>query len=173
MSKLVHVIVACAENRVIGRDGKVPWRIPEDMAFFHAQTSGQICIMGRICFDTWPGATREGRKSIVLMSRPLPPGRPAEAASPDSAFPRPANSLSAALAIAETTPGEIYVCGGQGTYEETLALNQPLRLHLTLIHAHVPGDRTFPEWRGQPWREQSRREGADANYRYTFLELER
>lgn len=173
MSKLVHVIVACAENRVIGRDGKVPWRIPEDMAFFHAQTSGQICIMGRICFDTWPGARRDSRRSIVVTSHPLPSSPDRSSAPGTGDFPRAATSLAGALEVAESTPGEVYICGGQRIYEETLALNRPLRLHLTLIHADVPGDRTFPEWRGQPWRERSRREGADANFRYTFFELER
>jgi dihydrofolate reductase len=174
MPKLVHVIVACAENRVIGRDGRVPWRIPEDMAFFHAQTAGHICILGRVCFDTWPGATRDGRQAIVITSRPRPESRtngtlPANGGNPPVAV----RSLDEALGVAESLSGEIYVCGGQRIYEETLALNRPLRLHLTLIHAEVPGDRFFPEWRNQSWRELSRRESADANYRYTFLELER
>jgi len=167
MPKLLHVIVACAENRVIGRDGRMPWRISEDMAFFHAQTAGQICIMGRVGFDTWPGATRDGRRSIVVTSRPLP------ATPQGSAAALAVGSLASALAAAESLPGDLYVCGGQRLYEETLALPRPLRLHLTLIHAAVPGDRFFPEWRDLAWRETGRRESADANYRYTFLELER
>jgi dihydrofolate reductase len=48
-----------------------------------------------------------------------------------------------------------------------------MRLHLTLVHAEVPGDRYFPEWRHLAWREVSRRESSDANYRYTFFTLER
>jgi dihydrofolate reductase len=48
-----------------------------------------------------------------------------------------------------------------------------IRLHLTLIHAEIAGDRFFPEWRRLAWREISRRESADENYRYTFLDLER
>jgi dihydrofolate reductase len=167
MPKLLHVIVACAENRVIGRDGRMPWRIPEDMAFFHAQTAGQICIMGRVCFDTWPGATRDGRRSIVVTSQPLP-------ATPDDASAALAvGSLASALAAAESLPGDLYVCGGQRLYEEALALPRPRRLYLTLIHAAVPGDRYFPEWREIEWREIGRRESVDANYRYTFLELDR
>src|SRR3954463_7303447 len=57
MPKLLHLIVACAENRVIGRDGKLPWHIPEDLKFFHDETAGQICVLGRVCFETWPAAT--------------------------------------------------------------------------------------------------------------------
>jgi dihydrofolate reductase len=48
-----------------------------------------------------------------------------------------------------------------------------MRLHLTLVHAEVPGDRFFPEWRHLAWREVSRRDSSDANYSYTFLTLER
>jgi dihydrofolate reductase len=174
MSKLVHVIVACAENRVICRDGRVPWRIPEDMAFFHAQTAGHICILGRVCFDTWPGASRDGRQAIVITSRPLPESRATGIAPAGGGrLPVAVRSLADALGVAESLPGEIYICGGERIYEEALALNRPLRLHLTLIHADVPGDRFFPEWRNGAWRELSRRDSADMNYRYTFLELER
>ena len=62
------------------------------------------------------------------------------------------------------------ICGGERIYAEALALDRPLRLHLTLVHAEVPGDTFFPEWWHLPWRELSRRESADANYRYTFSE---
>ena len=82
-------------------------------------------------------------------------------------------SFPEALAVAETLPGEIYICGGQRIFEETLALDRPLRLHLTLIHAEVPGDTFFPEWRHLAWREIARRESADANFRYTFFTLEK
>ena len=86
---------------------------------------------------------------------------------------RVVGSLSAALALAETLPGEVYVCGGERIFAETLARPGPQRLHLTLIHADLPGDRFFPEWRHLQWRETSRRESADPNYRYTFLQLAR
>ena len=48
-----------------------------------------------------------------------------------------------------------------------------MRLHLTLIHAEIPGDTFFPEWRHLTWRELTRRESSDSNYRYTFLTLDR
>ncbi len=163
MLKLLHLIVACAENRVIGRGGRLPWRIPEDLAFFHAETAGQICVLGRICFQTWPRALQDGRRPIVIT-------RDRTLASEQV---RVATSLADALAIAETLPGEIMICGGERIYAETLALDRPMRLHLTLIHATIEGDTYFPEWRHLAWRELSRRESSDANYRYTFIELER
>lgn len=164
MPKPIHIIVACAENRVIGRDRKLPWRIPEDLAFFHSQTAGQVCVLGRICFETWPGAARDGRQPVVITrNRTL-----------GSDTVRIAGSLPEALVTAESLPGRIYVCGGERIYDETLDLvgTRPVVLELTLIHADIPGDTFFPEWRHLPWRETARRESADANFRYTFLTLE-
>ncbi len=163
MPKLLHLVVACAENRVIGRGGRLPWRIPEDFAFFERTTAGQVCVLGRVCFETWPRAALDGRRPVVVTRN--------TALARDGV--RVAASLADALAIAETMPGEIHVCGGQRIYEETLALDRPLRLHLTLVHAEVTGDTFFPEWRHLAWRELARRESADANFRYTFFTLER
>jgi dihydrofolate reductase len=84
---------------------------------------------------------------------------------------RIAADVPAALALAQDLPGEIMVCGGQRIYEETLPLAH--RLFLTLVHADVPGDVFFPEWRHLAWREVERREGRDANHRYTFFTLDR
>ena len=69
MPKPLHVIVACSENRVIGRDGRLPWKIPEDFAFLQTKTAGQIVILGRICFQTWPGAVGQGRHGPSRHSR--------------------------------------------------------------------------------------------------------
>ncbi|MBS0662023.1 MAG: dihydrofolate reductase [Verrucomicrobia bacterium] len=160
--KLVHLQVACAENRVIGRDGRLPWRIPEDYQHFLSQTAGQIVILGRVCFESWTRAELDGRRPIVLTRN--------RSLARDGV--RVVDSLPAALALAETLPGEIHVCGGERIYAETLALGRPLRLHLTLVHAQVEGDTRFPEWRHLRWRELSRQESADANFRYTFYVLE-
>jgi dihydrofolate reductase len=162
MPKLLHLIVACSENRVIGRERKLPWRIPEDLKYFHDETAGQIVVLGRICFETWPRVTLDGRRAVVITR--------------DRSLAREnvhvAGSLTEALAIAETLPGEIFVCGGERIYAEALMLDRPMRLHLTLVHADVPGDTFMPEWRHLPWREVSRRESADANWRYTFFEFD-
>ncbi|MBI4625588.1 MAG: dihydrofolate reductase [Verrucomicrobia bacterium] len=171
MPKPLNLIVACAENRVIGRGGKLPWHIPEDLKFFHAETAGQICVLGRVCFETWPRATLDGRRPVVISSRLLAGARRHERQRVEGV--RLAATVPDALAIADALPGEIYICGGQRIFEETLVLDRPMRLHLTLIHAEVPGDTFFPEWRHLPWREVSRRESADANVRYTFFTLEK
>ncbi len=164
MSRPLHLIVACAANRVIGRGGKLPWRIPEDFAYFQAETAGQICVLGRICYETWPRARADGRRPIVVSSNPGL-AQPGVVVAPH---------LGAALAAADPLPGKIMICGGERIYRETLALagTRPLHLHLTLIDADVAGDTVMPDWRHLPWRETARRDSHDANYRYTFLTLE-
>jgi dihydrofolate reductase len=161
MSKPLNLIVACAENRVIGRNGRLPFDIPEDKKWFHDRTANTVVVLGRICFETWPRVALDGRKPVVITSNP---GLAREGV-------RVAASVDAALAIAQQLPGEIMICGGQRIYEETLGRAD--RLLLTLVHAEIPGDTYFPEWRHLPWRETWRRESADANYRYTFSILER
>ncbi len=161
MAKPLNLIVACAENRVIGRAGRLPFDIPEDKAWFHAKTAGQTVLLGRICFETWPKVLADGRSPVVITRNQ----------SLASERVRVAASVTAALAMAQTLPGEIMICGGQRIFEETLPLAD--RLLLTLVHADVPGDTFFPEWRHLPWRETWKRESRDANYRYAFSVLER
>lgn len=163
MPKVLNLIVACARNRVIGRGGRLPWRIPEDFTFFERMTAGRICVLGRVCYESWPRAALDGRRPIVITRQ----------ASLANERVRVAASLAAALTLAESLPGEVFICGGERVYAEALALDRPLRLHLTLVHAEVEGDTFMPEWRHLPWREVARREGGDANFRYTFYTLER
>lgn len=168
MPKPLHLIVACAENRVIGRDGRLPWSIPEDWAFFKQQTAGQVLIIGRRSFETWRSAAKDGRRPIVVT-------RNAALAS-DTV--RTAPTFAQALALADRTAAEhdcgIYICGGVRIYEETLALAgmRPLQLLLTLIQGEPAGDTHMPDWRHLAWREVSRRESADANWRYAFVTFE-
>ncbi len=185
----IELIVACSENRIIGRGGHLPFDIPEDKRWFHDQTANQTVVLGRICFETWPRVLADGRQPVVISSRP---GRIREIAARKSAafgsagLEGPgegktkssaagevlvATDVASALALAQDRPGRIMVCGGQRIYEETLPIAD--RLLLTLVHARIEGDTWFPEWRQLAWRETWKRESADANYRYTFSILER
>ncbi len=161
MPKPLNLIVACTENRIIGRDGQLPFHIPEDKAWFHEKTAGQTVVLGRIGFETWPQVLADGRQPVVIT-------RDRNLATDHV---RVAANVLEALAIAQTLPGEIMICGGQRVYEETLPLCD--RLLLTLVHTELPGDTWFPEWRHLAWRESWRKESRDADYRYTFLILER
>ncbi|MBA4137625.1 MAG: dihydrofolate reductase [Opitutus sp.] len=161
MSKPLNLIVACAENRVIGRAGRLPFDIPEDKAWFHEKTAGTTAVLGRICYEVWKQVHADGRVPVVITSHP----------EIVKAGGHVAHDVPEALAIAQGLPGEIMICGGQRIYEETLPTAD--RILLTLVHAEVPGDTWFPEWRHLAWRETWRKESADANYRYTFSVLER
>ncbi|HVZ64447.1 MAG TPA: dihydrofolate reductase [Lacunisphaera sp.] len=187
MAKPINLIVACTENRVIGRDGRLPFDIPEDKEWFHDRTANAVVVLGRICFESWPAVLADGRRPVVITSHPdailsrakklMEPALPAGSNRRGAQVPpsldhlRIVPSVDKALDIAQTLPGEIMVCGGQRVYEETLPRCD--RLLLTLVHAEVPGDTWFPEWRHLAWRETWRREGCDANYRYTLLILDR
>lgn len=204
MARPIELIVACAENRVIGRAGRLPFDIPEDKQWFHDQTANQTVVLGRICFETWPKVTADGRQPVVISAQPariheaarqketpilaLPRAPDPESVRGDTgsdpnrsenqfpggasrSVPRVASSVQDALAIAQSLPGRIMICGGQRIYEETLPIAD--RILLTLVHAVIEGDTWFPEWRNLPWRETWKRSGADQNYRYTFSILER
>ena len=161
MPKPVHLIVACSENRVIGRRGNLPWSIPEDTVFFQKQTLGHTVIMGSRSFGEWPSCVR-GRDVIVITHEP----------EIITAGVHTAASLDAALTLAQTLRGDTYLCGGQRVYEEGLAHGDCL--HLTLVHTTIDdGDTFFPDWHGSFTREIARRESHDANWRYTFLTLGR
>jgi len=179
MSLPIELIVACAENRVIGRAGRLPFDIPEDKQWFHDQTANQTVVLGRICFETWPQVLSDGRQPVVITSQPdhiqkvsTQKGANArEALSAPARRALTARNVPEALALAQKLPGRIMVCGGQRIYEEILPIAD--RILLTLVHAQVEGDTWFPEWRHLNWRETWRRDGADLNYRYTFSILER
>jgi len=161
MPKPLNIVVACAENRVIGRNGKLPWDIPEDMEHFHRTTAGQTVVLGRVCYQTWPRVSIDGRQPVVITSNPNVIDSGAKVAV----------SVDEALTIAQSLPGEIMICGGQRIYEETL--DRADRIILTVVHAEVSGDTYFPEWSHLNWNETEKRESSDASYRYTFSILER
>ncbi len=172
MAKPLNLIVACAENRVMGRGRELPFHIPEDKAWFHQKTANTVVVLGRICFEIWPRVLLDGRQPIVITSQPeLVRADALRRFGADAAQQlRTAASVSEALALAQSLPGEIMICGGERIFKETLPLAQ--RLYLTLVHTEVPGDVFMPDWRHLPWREAARRESRDASYRYTFLTLE-
>lgn len=178
MSKPIQLIVACAENRVIGRSGRLPFDIPEDQEWFHQRTANQVVVLGRVCYETWPHVHRDGRQPVVISSQPKKILAHFETLTRNAAGvagkiepPVIVDSVPAALQAAEAKRGEIMICGGQRIYEETLSFAD--RLLLTLVHATIEGDTYFPDWRHLTWKESWKRTSQDANYRYTFSILDR
>jgi dihydrofolate reductase len=161
--KPLNLIAAVARNRVIGKKGDLPWSIPKDTAHFHRATAGHTCILGKICYETWPQAHEEGRHPIVVSS--TLEGSQAVTTKP---------SLVSAIHAAASLDGDIFICGGQRIYEEALSLHGilPLRLILTLVDTEVQGDTFFPDWKHLLWHETSRKELTDAGFDLTILTLE-
>jgi dihydrofolate reductase len=136
------LIVASARNGVIGRDGALPWRLPEDLAFFKRTTMGHPIVMGR---RTWESIGRPlpGRRNIVVSRQADFVAAGAEVApSLDEALSRCAGAA------------EVFVVGGAQLYRE--ALPRALRLIVTEIDADFEGDTHWPAPDPTQWREAQR-----------------
>ncbi|HMD29529.1 MAG TPA: dihydrofolate reductase [Steroidobacteraceae bacterium] len=159
----VELVVAAAENDVIGRDRGLPWHLPADFRHFRALTLSRHVLMGRKTYESI-GKALPDRTNLVLSRR-------AQFAPADC---RVVATLDAARAIAGAD-SPLMVIGGAEIYR--ICLPVASRIHLTLVHAQIDGgDTFFPEWRGIEWRESSReRHAADAKnaYAYSFITLDR
>ena len=138
----VTLIVAWARNRVIGRDGGLPWHLPEDLRRFKQTTWGHPIVMGR---RTWESLGRPlpGRRNIVVTRDPGWSAAGCERAS----------GLAQALAMCEGA-AEVFVIGGARLFAEALPLAQ--RLILTEIDADFEGDTFFPPVDLSGWRQTGR-----------------
>lgn len=157
----ISLVVACDDNRLIGRDGDLPWRLPNDLKHFKALTLGKTVLMGR---KTW-----------VSLGRPLPQ-RDNWVLTRERGFEASGARVFATLqeALAAHTGGELMVIGGAELYRQTLPLAQ--RLYLTRVHAALQGDTWFPAFDAAQFREVHREDhAADERhpYPYSFLTLER
>ena len=142
MKTAITLVVAVADNDVIGRDNAMPWHLPADLAHFKMLTWGKPIVMGRRTFDAI-GKPLPGRRNIVVTR--------------DAAWRRDgvevAHSLADALALVGDV-AEVMVIGGAQIYEA--ALPQATRVYLTRVHADIPGDTHFPPLDARLWREAAR-----------------
>jgi dihydrofolate reductase len=130
----INAIAACSRNRVIGRDGKLPWRIPEDLRYFRDTIRGGTAIVGRASFEE-VGRAFPGTETLVV--------------SRSESFEGPrlttARSLEDAIAAAESAPRPIWICGGQGIYEA--AWDKITDFYVTVVDIEFEGDRFLPDWK--------------------------
>jgi dihydrofolate reductase len=133
---MVSIVVAVAENGVIGSGGDLPWRLSGDLQRFKQLTMGHALVMGRKTYKSI-GRPLPGRTTIVLTTqREFDPGH-AEVLV--------ANSLDEAVALVSTTdcnPHQVFVVGGAEIYELSLAV--AARLYRTVVHGTPTGDTYFP-----------------------------
>jgi dihydrofolate reductase len=158
---VVSLVLARADNGVIGDAGRLPWRLPDDLRRFKALTIGKPCIMGRKTWESLPKKPLPGRTNIVV-TRDM--GFQAEGA-------QVAHSLDTAFALAGEAQ-EICIIGGTEIYRASLT--RATRIHLTEIHAAFAGDTTMAPFAPPAWRETAREEHATAEgLRYSYVTLER
>ncbi len=168
MKTLIVLVVAIAENGVIGRKGDLPWRIPDDLKHFKAVTMGKPIVMGRKTFESI-GNPLPGRANIVITRDKNYRAEGVLIAA----------SLDAALDIAakeaeHSGAREIAVIGGSAIFAETLPRAD--RIELTEVHARPEGDVTFPAYAREQWRELRREgplRGPNDEHAYSIVTLER
>lgn len=163
------LVVAVAENGVIGREGALPWHLSSDLKRFRALTWGKPILMGRRTFESI-GKPLPGRISIVLSTDPdfvVPEG---VVKVPDLAAARDAAAAAARALGAD----EAMVIGGHRVFADTLPLARVL--HLTEVHLSPAGDVLFPAFDRSQWRETHREgplQGPRDDAPFTYVTLER
>ena len=151
------LVVAVSDNGVIGRDGGLPWHIPEDLKRFKRSTIGHAILMGRGTFDSIERPL-PGRRNIVITRQQ---GLVIEGCDV-------VNSLEDGIELARLGgDAEPRVVGGSAIYAAALPLTT--RLILTEVHQHVEGDTFFPPFDRDEWREVARTDRPG----FSFVELAR
>lgn len=138
---MVTIVAAVAQNGCIGKNGALPWRIPEDMRRYKAITMGKVVIMGRKTWESIPERHRplKGRVNVVVTHQadyPLPPGV------------ERVGSLDEALAV--HAADEVVVNGGAAIYGD--AMGRADLLDITHVHRDVDGDTFFPAIDPKTWK---------------------
>lgn len=144
----VSLIVAVAENGVIGRDGGLPWKLSSDLKTFRRLTMGKPLVMGRKTFDSI-GRPLDGRDNIVVTRDPFFEAEGVSACATVSE----AMTLARVLASTRGT-GEIMVIGGAAIYAAVMPVAD--RIYVTQVHATPVGDRHFAALDMKVWTEVSR-----------------
>jgi len=149
----VTLILAAAENGVIGKHGTIPWRIPDDMKRFKALTMGKRVVMGRKTWESLPKKPLTGRDNVVVTR--------------DSAW--RAEGARVVHSLAEALDGEVMVIGGAEIY--CAALSFADRIELTQVHRAFDGDAVFT-FDSAGWRESAReRHATPEGLEYSYVTL--
>tara|TARA_R110000772_G_scaffold216990_1_gene327412 strand:+ start:118 stop:633 length:516 start_codon:yes stop_codon:yes gene_type:complete len=164
----LSLIVAMAQNRVIGINNNLPWHLSEDLKYFKRVTMGKAIIMGRKTYESI-GKPLPGRTNIVVTRN--------QDYTADGV--KVVHSLDEAIQLSENIAlidgsEEAMLIGGAELYQQ--ALSKAHRLYLTEVHAEVQGDAYFPDFDRNEWQETGREDfhAVDPNpYDYSFIVLER
>ncbi len=150
------LVLARATNGVIGKEGGLPWHLPEDLKHFRRLTMGHAILMGRKTYES-VGKPLPGRRNIVISRRPgyVIPGCEV------------AKSVDDAIALARQTDPSPRVIGGVAVYLE--ALSQADTIFLTEVDLDVEGDAIMPPFAAAEWQEVERRAGETPGVSFVTL----
>lgn len=163
---MISIIVATAENGVIGKNNQMLWKLSTDFKFFKKLTTGHSVIMGRKTFESI-GRPLPNRTNIVIS-------RQKDFILPDGVL--KVNSLESAIEIVKNYAGneEIFIIGGGNVYEQALKITD--KIYLTEVKASIEGDAFFPALDTHEWKEISRvshQKDEKNEYDFDFVELVR
>jgi dihydrofolate reductase len=156
----IVLVAAVADNGVIGRDGDIPWRIPEDMRHFKAVTTGHPVVMGRVTFESI-GRPLPNRTNIVITRSP---GWSADGVTVVGSVDE---ALAAARGVARGSASDVMVIGGARVYEALIG-KADVQV-ITEVHQSPEGDTFYPAFDRSEWSETRR----DEHDGYDFAWLER
>lgn len=155
---MIAMVACMSQNRVLGKDNKMPWHLPEELKYFRRVTMGHTIVMGRRTFESI-GKPLPGRKNVILTrsSDYHPEGCEV------------VHQLEEVLAFQE----DVYIIGGAKVYKQFLPYAD--RLYLTIIHEEMEGDAFFPEM-GEEWKVVEEQPGITNEqnpHPYTFYTFEK
>src|ERR1051325_8936039 len=154
---IISLLGAMDENRGIGKDNHLPWRLSSDLKRFRELTMGHHILVGRKTFESI-GKPMPGRETIVITRN--------EGFRPEGCL--TAHSVEGGIRLAEERgESELFICGGAEVYARSLGVAD--RMYLTQVHAVVDADTFFPEWKGDDWAEEViSRHDADERNQFPF-----
>ena len=153
----IFLIAAVDKNLAIGKNGRIPWHIKEDLQYFQKNTLNTAMIMGRSTFESI-GKPLPNRQNIVMTRSPA--NREGVIEVLDS---------TTAIKEAKKASSKISIIGGESIYKEFLPLAS--KLLITEINITVEGaDTFFPAWNKQKWTEKSRINSIENGIEYSFVE---
>lgn len=164
---MISLIVAKADNGVIGNDNKMPWHIPSELAHFKKRTLGKPIIMGRKTFESL-GRVLPGRPHVVISRQTL--------TLPENCFLVPSlpDAIQRAQALNPNPDDEVVVIGGAEIYRQALPLVDTL--YVTEVHLAPEGDAHFPALDVSQWQETERTDvpaGTDSAIAYSIVTYQR
>lgn len=158
---LLSIIVAVAENGVIGKDNKLIWSLPADMKFFKEKTSGHVIITGRKNYESIPEKFRPlPNRTNIVITRQKNYHAPGAIIVP---------SIEAALEYAKqhSDKEEVFIIGGADVFRQIMPLVN--RVYLTWVHERFDGDVSFDALPESEWKlTKSEKHPADEKHKYPF-----